>query len=239
MKLVAYIRVSDVKQASRKGRRSPGDEDKLSLVVQAEKIRSYAATFNHEIVDVYQDVATASNMDRPGLQAAIAALAHADGLVIYKLDRLTRNVVDIGQLLTGPLANKSLCSVCDHIDTGTAGGRLVVNVLATVAQWERETIADRVREGVRAAIESGRYIGGARMDQQWVDGPEKHSPKVLADRPEVIDVLRSAWSLHQAGSTLKEIADVLNAQQALGRKWHKMAVHRALRVAKLRFEAAS
>jgi DNA invertase Pin-like site-specific DNA recombinase len=90
---------------------------------------------------------SAKTLDRPGLQTALAMLktGQAAGLVIAKLDRLTRSVRDLGALIEGPFAagKAALLSVSEQIDTRTAGGRLVLNILGSVSQWEREVIGER------------------------------------------------------------------------------------------------
>lgn len=73
-------------------------------------------------------------------------------MVVVKLDRLTRSVADWQLLIDdyfGERSGKQLFSVADSIDTRTAAGRLVLNVLLSVAQWERETTGERTREALR------------------------------------------------------------------------------------------
>ena len=85
----------------------------------------------------------------PGLQRALALLktGPVEALLVVKLDRLTRSVVDLGQLIETYFApgKAALMSVAEQIDTHSAAGRLVLNILASVSQWERETIAERTR----------------------------------------------------------------------------------------------
>jgi site-specific DNA recombinase len=72
----------------------------------------------------------------------------AAGLVVFKLDRLTRNLSDWTALIErcfGEKGGRSLMSVSESIDTRTAAGRTVLNIMMTVAQWERETVVERTR----------------------------------------------------------------------------------------------
>jgi DNA invertase Pin-like site-specific DNA recombinase len=98
---------------------------------------------------------SAKSFNRPGLQNALQALrsGKAKGLLIAKLDRLTRSVSDWQTLIDdyfGEKAGKSLFSVADSIDTRSSAGRLVLNVLLSVAQWEREAIGERTRDALNA-----------------------------------------------------------------------------------------
>ena len=79
-------------------------------------------------------------MNRPGLQKALAILKSGQvQLAILKLDRLTRSVRDLGELLEGYFQKAALISIQEQCDTSSAAGRLVLNVMTSVAQWERET----------------------------------------------------------------------------------------------------
>src|SRR5437660_108643 len=122
----------------------------VSLDAQREKLRAYCTALDLELIDVYEDHGfSAKSLERPALKTG-----KADILLITKLDRLTRSVKDLGHLVdTYFLPGKfSLLSIGDSIDTRTASGRLVLNVLASVAQWEREAISERTSEALRHLI---------------------------------------------------------------------------------------
>lgn len=88
-----------------------------------------------------------------------------DCIVIAKLDRLTRSVSDWQFLIDhyfSEKAGKRLCSVNDSIDTHTASGRLVLNILMSVAQWEREAISERTKEALGHKIKNGERCGRVR-----------------------------------------------------------------------------
>jgi len=82
---------------------------------------------------------------------------HVNALLVAKLDRLTRSVKDLGALVEEYFSSDkiTLLSVADNIDTRTAAGRLVLNVLGSVAQWERETIGERTAEALAHKREQG------------------------------------------------------------------------------------
>ena len=134
---IAYLRVSTEKQAD-KG---------VSLDAQRAKVAAYAELYDLMLVETIVDAGeSAKSLDRPGLQRALAMLkeGHAEALLVVKLDRLTRSVVDLGTLVDRYFApgKAALLSVGEQIDTRSAAGRLVLNVLASVSQLEREAIGE-------------------------------------------------------------------------------------------------
>src|SRR5712691_7445590 len=147
---VGYIRVSTEKQA----------DHGVSLDAQHAKLTAYAHLYDVELVDIMVDAGvSAKTLERPGLQRALAMLrkGQATALLVAKLDRLTRSVKDLGTLVEEYFSSAgiTLLSVADAIDTRTAAGRLVLNVLGSVAQWERETIGERTRDAMAHKRTSG------------------------------------------------------------------------------------
>ena len=120
-KAVGYIRVSTDKQA----------EHGMSLDAQQAKLAAYAALYDLTLVEVIVDAGvSAKTLDRPGLQRALAMLrkGQATALLVAKLDRLTRSVEDLGELIRTVFTpgKADLLSVGEQIDTRTAAGRLVL-----------------------------------------------------------------------------------------------------------------
>lgn len=154
-KAVGYVRVSTEQQA----------DHGVSLEAQQAKIRAYASLYDLELVEVVVDAGvSAKTLQRPGLQRALGMLrkGQANALLVVKLDRLTRSVKDLGALVEAYFASGkcSLLSVADNIDTRSAAGRLVLNVLASVAQWEREAVAERTTEALAHKRTKGEKTGG-------------------------------------------------------------------------------
>ena len=143
-KAVGYVRVSSEQQAS----------EGVSLDAQRHRLRDYCRAMDIELVDIISDEGySASSLKRPGLQAALSMLRQgkATTLIVVKLDRLTRCVKDLGTLCEQYFTDAkshTLLSLSDAIDTRSASGKLVLNVLTSVAQWEREAISDRTREAM-------------------------------------------------------------------------------------------
>lgn len=222
-RVVGYIRVSTAHQAS----------DGLSLDAQKGKLRGYAKLHDLRLVGLHTDAGvSAKTLDRPGLGKALAALDNdeADALLVYKLDRLTRSVRDLGTLIDryfGDKAGKSLMSVQDAIDTGTAGGRMVLNVLTSIAQWEREAVAERTRAVLEMKRSNGEYTGGKvpygyrRVTRKGVVFLE-----VDDKEREIMEVVRDMVG---TGETYQATADFLNEQgfdARSDRGWGRQAVAR-------------
>lgn len=201
MKAIGYIRVSTQEQAA----------EGISLGAQEAKIRAYAELYGLDLVDVIADAGvSAKSLDRPGLAEALARIeaGETDGLVILKLDRLTRSVADWEALIEryfGERAGKALLSVSDQIDTRTAGGRLVLRVLITVAQWEREAIAERTATALAHKQAQGEHVGSVPFGYRLEAG------RLVAEAAEAA-VIDRIVALRDAGLTLKAIADALTAE---------------------------
>ena len=198
---IAYLRVSTGKQA----------DQGLSLDVQQEKVTAYAQLYDLEVVEVIVDAGeSAKTLQRPGLQRALILLqtGQAAALLIIKLDRLTRSVADLGRLIDEYFApgKAELLSVSEQIDTRSASGRLVLNILASVSQWEREIIAERTRDVMRHKQKHGEYIGGhIPYGFEVIDG------ELVANRLEQ-DVIRQAQTLYANGLSLRKVSAVLDQQ---------------------------
>jgi DNA invertase Pin-like site-specific DNA recombinase len=113
--------------------------------------------------NVYTDAASGKRDDRPGLDACIKALRHGDTLVVWKLDRLGRDLRHlvnlVGDLTKRGIGLKVLAGEGASIDTTTANGRLVFAIFAGLAEFERELIVERTKAGLAAARARGRTGG--------------------------------------------------------------------------------
>lgn len=201
-RIVGYLRVSTDKQA----------EKGTSLDIQREKIAGFAAVYSEgiELVSFVEDAGySAKDLNRPGLSRVLAMLdaGEIDGLIVMKLDRLTRSVGDMSKLIEDYFAKGlgDLLSVSDMIDTHTASGRMILNLLTTVAQWERETIAERTRASMQHKIALKEYTGGILPLGWSIDPDGVH----LVEHPEEQELVRRARALRGEGKTLREIAHLL------------------------------
>lgn len=113
---------------------------------------------------IYEDYASGKNDDRPSLEAALKALRRGDTLIVWKLDRLGRNlhhlVNTVHGLTTRGIGFKVLTGHGASIDTTTSSGKLVFGIFAALAEFERELISERTKAGLASARARGRK-GGA------------------------------------------------------------------------------
>ncbi len=133
------VRVSTEKQA----------DVGVSVDAQAAKIRAMAVVQGANLADVIIDAGeSAKSLQRPGIARLLVLVDEGavETVIIAKLDRLTRSVVDLAELLKRfERRGVSLVSVADALDTRSAAGRLVLNIMVSVSQWERETIGERTK----------------------------------------------------------------------------------------------
>jgi DNA invertase Pin-like site-specific DNA recombinase len=133
---------------------------------------------------LFTDKASGAKVDRPGLTEALNIARRGDTLVIWKLDRLGRNMKGLVELAADLAARGvELRSLTDGIDTNTATGRMVFHILASIAEMERELTRERTVAGLVAA----RAAGGRGKGRKSVLTPKKRATatKLLAagDRP--------------------------------------------------------
>ena len=153
MKAIGYIRVSTGKQA----------EHGVSLEAQAQKIRAVAVVHDADLLDVIVDGGeSAKSLQRPGMERLLAMVEarQVQAVIVAKLDRLTRSVKDLCELLERfERRNVALISVAESLDTSSAAGRLVINIMTAVSQWEREAIGERTRDAMRHKRSNGERVG--------------------------------------------------------------------------------
>lgn len=191
MRLVAYVRVSTDEQAA------------SGHGIAAQQAAIQAA--GHQIVAWIEETGSGRRHERPQLERAIGLVeaGEAEGVIVAKLDRLTRSVHHLHEILERADANSWGLVVLDlGIDTSTPNGKLVASIIGAIAEWEREIISQRTREGLHAAIARGAKPG---------------RPIVVPER-----VARWARAQRAAGKQWQQIADDLNAQgvkRANGKPW--------------------
>lgn len=149
IKAGSYERVSSDEQA----------KEGFSLEVQGEKNAAHIAAQGWELFDRYIDAGkSAKNLKRPDMQRLLSDIdkGHVNVVVVHKLDRLTRNIGDLHELLM--LFDKKeikLVSITENIDTSTAMGRMFVYMLGIFAQWYRENLSEEVIKGQKKRAEKG------------------------------------------------------------------------------------
>lgn len=144
------------------------DKDFTSLDSQRESGESYITSQKSEgwlaLPEQYNDAGfTGANTDRPALQKLTTDIktGKVDCVIVYKVDRLSRSLLDFTQLLEFfDQNNVAFVSVTQHFNTNTSMGRLTLNILLSFAQFEREIISERTRDKMGAAKKKGKWIGG-------------------------------------------------------------------------------
>ena len=199
MKAIGYVRVSTDKQAERG----------VSLEAQAEKIRAMAVVHNAELVDIIVDGGeSAKSLQRPGMERLLALVdgKKVQAVIIAKLDRLTRSVKDLCELLERfERRGVALISVAESLDTSSAAGRLVLNIMTAVSQWEREAIGERTRDAMSHKRTNGERVGNIQFGYRLCTDAKHVEPD-----PAEQAVLNEIHRLRQTGHTLRGIASELN-----------------------------
>jgi len=149
-----------------------------SIQAQREAVEAYVASQRSQgwhVAEVYEDAGwSGSNIERPAFKRLLADIeaGRVDSVVTYKLDRLSRSLADFVRLIEFfDRCRVSFVSTTQSFSTATIVGRLTMNLLATFGQFERETIAERTRDKVRAARRKGLWSGGCPpMGYDLIDG---------------------------------------------------------------------
>lgn len=216
-RVVAYVRVSTSQQAD-KGN---------SLEAQQALLTKYAELHNLEIVQFAIDAASASSLERAGLQEALDRLDRfeAEGLLVVKLDRLTRSVRDLCDLVDTYFRDGqyNLISVSEHIDTFTAAGRMVLNILTVIGQWEREAIGERTAAVMQHMKAEGLFTGGFPPYGWRVD-----EAGALVAVPEELALIDRAKALRERGAALRTIALELGVNKRTGKPFAASQIARMI-----------
>lgn len=152
MKVAAYIRVSTNKQD-------------LSMAAQRDLIERYAAYREHEVVAWITDPDTSGKVPiakREGGAQMLALLesGEAHGVIVTKLDRLSRDVPDFATTLARFRLNGWTIAALDlDIDTATANGEMIANMVINLSQWERRTISERTKTALAELKRQGKPVG--------------------------------------------------------------------------------
>lgn len=207
IKCAIYTRVST----------SEGLEQKFtSLDNQRESAESYIQSQKSEgwiiLPDRYDDGGfTGADTDRPALQRLIEDIkAHRiNCIVVYKVDRLSRSLLNFSQLLEFfDQNNVTFVSVTQHFNTNTSMGRLTLNILLSFAQFEREIISERTRDKMGAARKKGKWIGGPVPLGYDLD---RENHKLIVNQEEA-KIVRGFFGLYLKERSLLSVAKIANAK---------------------------
>ena len=194
-----------------------------SLDAQREAGEAYIASQKHEgwvcLPDRYDDGGfTGGNMDRPALQRLIADIeaGKVDCIVVYKVDRLSRSLIDFAKMMDVLERHcVSFVSVTQQFNTSTSMGRLMLNVLLSFAQFEREIISERTRDKIAAARRKGKWSGGMPMLGYDVD---PRGRRLLVNEDEAQRV-RGIFELYLDRQSLIDTATELDTRGWRTKRW--------------------
>jgi DNA invertase Pin-like site-specific DNA recombinase len=204
-KFVGYVRVSTCGQA----------EDGVSVDAQTARLMAYAVAMDVELVDVVVDAGySAKTLERPGMKRVLGMLDRGEiaGVIVTKLDRITRSLADLGMLVDRYFTKAaSLLSVSDSIDTRTASGRLVLNVLGSVSQWEREIISERTKEAMSHIKREGARIGRLPLGYKRSEEIDVHGRREVVEDPEGQALVRRVIEL-SGSHGIREVARIVSRE---------------------------
>ena len=207
-RVIAYTRVSTDEQADS---RAGLDAQRAAILAEAER-----RGWQEADVTFIEDAGySGKDLNRPGIAAALDALRHhrADALVVSKLDRLSRSMLDFAGLMDRASREKwALVALDVGVDTTTPQGEMVAAVMAVFAQFERRLIGERTKSALAVKKAAGVRLGRPRVI------PDQIVARIVAERT--------------AGRTLRAIVDGLNDDAVPtamgGRRWYVSTVQSVL-----------
>ncbi len=213
-----YIRVSTEDQA-REG---------FSLGEQKEKLLQLCKFKEYEVFKVYEDAGiSAKDMaHRPAFQEMLADMKKGkiNYIVAYKLDRVTRSVRDLEELIA-VLEKHNCYLVCDRddVNTSTANGRFFVRMLTVLSQLEIEIVSERTKFGLNGAIKSGHLPGTIPL------GYKKDGNKKTIIDETTKDIVIRIFNMYLEGKSYQQIANILKEEKVLAPKqWRDSTIEKII-----------
>jgi site-specific DNA recombinase len=153
MRVAIYVRVSTIEQY----------KEGYSIAEQIKRLTKYAEAKGWTVYKVYIDVSSGANMERDGLQEMLRDVKYNvfDGVLVYKLDRLSRSQRDTLEIIEKTLlpSKKEFISMTENLDTSTPFGLAMIGILSVFAQLEREQIKERMAIGIAGRAQEGKWHG--------------------------------------------------------------------------------
>ena len=226
-KVIGYIRVSTEEQ-SREG---------ISLEVQKERIIAYCKQMGMNLIALFQDEQTGTDMERPGFQRALSRMVETGAmLVAINMDRISRSVRDWTYLLDtyfGPKGKHEFLTFdLAGINPKTASGRTLLFMRAALAQGEVEQTRERTQASVDKLRRDGVRFGAVPYGKAYSRQLDEHGRRIIVDVPEQIATIARIRELFTAGASLKSIPAVLqkeNRPSPKGNAWTAQTVRCILR----------
>ena len=216
---IGYVRVSTEQQAS----------EGVSLEAQRAKIEHWCKANDYELVNVYVDAGiSGKSMDkRPGLLDALKSLKKGMALVSYSLSRLARSTKDalsIGEAVAKKKAD--MVSLTEQIDTTTAAGKMMFQMLSVLAEFERNLVAERTTNALQHKKRTGqKYTNQTPYGFEAIEGR-------LVQVQQEAEIVAEIQASRTGGNTLQFIADDLNGRgipTKTGKTWAPATIHLLLK----------
>ncbi|MEI7589724.1 MAG: recombinase family protein [Deltaproteobacteria bacterium] len=216
---IGYIRVSTEQQAN----------EGVSLEAQRAKIEHWCKANDYELVNVYVDAGiSGKSMDkRPGLLDALKSLKKGMALVSYSLSRLARSTKDalsIGESVAKKKAD--MVSLTEQIDTTTAAGKMMFQMLSVLAEFERNLVAERTTNALQHKKRtSQKYTNQTPYGFEAIEGR-------LVQVQQEAEIVAEIQASRTGGNTLQFIADDLNGRgipTKTGKQWQPATIHLLLK----------
>lgn len=205
-----YTRVSTTEGLAQEFTSLDNQRESAESYIQSQKSEGWAALPEH-----YDDAGfTGANTDRPALQKLMADIKEGkiSCVVVYKVDRLSRSLLDFSQLLESfEQNNVTFVSVTQSFSTNTSMGRLTLNILLSFAQFEREIISERTRDKMAASKKKGKWVGGKPPLGYNID---KENRKLVVNSEEA-EIVKEAFNLYLEKKSLLSVAIALNERNRL------------------------
>jgi DNA invertase Pin-like site-specific DNA recombinase len=209
-----YTRVSTTEGLEQKFTSLDNQRESAESYVQSQKSEGWIALPEH-----YDDAGfTGANTDRPALQKLIEDIkAHKiNCVVVYKVDRLSRSLLDFSKLLEFFDQNSiTFVSVTQHFNTNTSMGRLTLNILLSFAQFEREIISERTKDKMAASKKKGKWVGGCVPLGYDID---RENRKLIIN-PAEAEIVREIFDAYLKERTLVAAVQALNNKGYVTKKY--------------------
>jgi site-specific DNA recombinase len=200
-----------------------------SLDAQRESAQAFIASQQHEgwtcLPERYDDGGfTGGNMERPALRRLLADIAEGkiDCVLVYKVDRLSRSLLDFARMMeTFERHRVSFVSITQQFNSATSMGRLVLNVLLSFAQFEREIISERTRDKIAATRRKGKWSGGRPILGYDVD---PRGGRLLVNDDEAVRV-RAIFQLYLEQQAMLPVVRELERRGWLNKRWQTRQGH--------------
>jgi len=197
------------------------EQEYNSLDAQRDAGEAYIKSQQHEgwvcLPSQYDDGGfTGANMDRPAMRRLLADIeaGKIDCVVVYKVDRLSRSLLDFARIMeTFDRQNVSFVSVTQAFNTASSMGRLILNVLLSFAQFEREMISERTRDKIAATRRKGKWSGGMP-----ILGYTVVQTKLVVDEDEA-ERVRQIFQMYLKFQSLLAVVKELNSRGGRTKRW--------------------